>query len=467
MKYLLFTLLAIWMFPANINARKEYKPRIVVLTDIGDVNVEPDDMESVVHLLSLADMFEIEGMMTSTGWNCDQYPKGWEVYLDSVINAYGRDVRNLMARSGQKRFRSLAREGSRQEIGYWPSVDYIRSRTMPGSQRRGFRAVGDGNDSPGSEFLIRLADEPDDRPIYVGAWGGANTLAQAIWKVKNTRSAEQLRQFLHKFRVFTITDQDVDYGNLNARVFDISSHYWMRKEFQDDLIFIWDESTWHRYGDLGHTYWKEIESNIMTCGALGAAYPKYKYGVEGDTPSFLYVMPNGISDPEDPAQIGWGGVHEWGYSQDSVTYCWNSWKQPLYSANQKYIEKFYPDVINDFSARMQWARDGMGNRNPVVKVNGQHSVRPVHVKAKAGSEIRFDASGSTDEDGDAIDFLWWQQTDADPLPEPSQVVLSDLPVLTFRVPQQMTGMSCHIICEVHDNGPFRLVSYMRIIVDVV
>lgn len=95
--------------------------------------------------------------------------------------------------------------------------DYVKSRAVMGSIHGGIKAIGADNDSPGSELLIRLADEDDTRPIYVAAWGGANTLAQAIWQ--------------------------------------------------------------------------QHKDNIQGRGALGGEYPTYKWGVEGDTPSFLYVMP--------------------------------------------------------------------------------------------------------------------------------------------------------------------------------
>jgi len=53
------------------------KPRLVVCTDIAPADVEPDDMESMVHLMAYADMFEIEALITSVGWNCDPYPMEW------------------------------------------------------------------------------------------------------------------------------------------------------------------------------------------------------------------------------------------------------------------------------------------------------------------------------------------------------------------------------------------------------
>ena len=183
------------------------KPQLVVCTDIAPGNVEPDDMESMVHLMAYADMFEIEALITSVGWNCDPYPKEWAQYLYRVIDAYEKDVKNLMKRSKQKHFLPIKKENGRQRIGYWPSAAYLRSRTMMGSERGGIKVIGEDNDSPGSQLLIRLADEEDPRPIYVAGWGGANTLAQAIWRVKQTRSAEELKAFVCKFRLYTITDQ--------------------------------------------------------------------------------------------------------------------------------------------------------------------------------------------------------------------------------------------------------------------
>ena len=45
------------------------KPRIVVLTDIS--TWEPDDHESLIRLLVHADLFEIEGIVVTTGWSMD------------------------------------------------------------------------------------------------------------------------------------------------------------------------------------------------------------------------------------------------------------------------------------------------------------------------------------------------------------------------------------------------------------
>ena len=441
----------------------ELKPRLVVCTDIAPAEVEPDDMESMVRLMAYADMFEIEAIITSVGWNCDPYPAEWKQYLTRVIEAYRADLPHLMARSGQTTFLAREREDREQSIGYWPSADYIASRAVMGSQRGGIRSIGNDNDSPGSGLLIRLADEDDPRPIYVAAWGGANTLAQAIWRVEQTKSDEEAKRFVKKFRIYTITDQDMQYNMRMNRAY--SSHQWLRREFADELQFVWDEGTWQEQCELGKRHWSEHESYIQGHGALGREYPTYKWGVEGDTPSFLYVMPNGLNDPEDPTQAGWAGYHERGMCPDSITTAWNSWQEPVRSISVGYKNYFYPDELNDFKARMQWAAEGKGNHNPKVVVNGKITGRDaLRIKARAGSTIRLNASKSKDPDGDKLSFHWWQQKEKGK----GQLNISrpHAAKTDVIVPAEAKGSNYHIICEVHDNGPFHLVGYQRVIVEV-
>ena len=79
---------------------------------------------------------------------------------------------------------------------------------------------------------------------------------------------------------------------------------------------------WHPEFTEGKSNWDKYESLIQGKGAMGKVYPKFLWGVEGDTPSFLHVMPNGLNNPDDPTQAGWGGCHQFGISPDRETYAW-------------------------------------------------------------------------------------------------------------------------------------------------
>lgn len=462
-KSLLLTgMLVVFSGPITSRAKNNLKPRLVVCTDIAPGDIEPDDMESAIRLLCYADRFEIEAIITSTGWNCDPYPAEWAIYLQKVIDGYEQDIPRLMKRSNQKAFLPLSKENKKQQLGYWPSAAYLRSRAMMGSSRTGIKVIGENNDSEGSNFLIRLADEDDPRPIWVAAWGGANTLAQAIWKVKQTRTPAELIKFVSKFRIYTITDQDMQYSMRMNRAY--SSHQWLRKQFEKELSFIWDEGTWTKQCSLGKENWALYKKQIQGHGHMGKCYPTFKWGVEGDTPSFLHLMPNGLNDPEQPQQVGWGGIHEWGLCPDSITKAWTSWEEPLLSKTEQYYAHFYIDQFQDFASRIQWAEEGRGNVNPVCIVNGNRGLGQIVIKAKAGQAVMLDASKSYDPDGDTLVYNWWLQPEISTGKELPVIHTPDASSTRITLPNNVSGKKFHVICEIHDNGPFHLVSYRRIII---
>ena len=151
------------------------KPRIIVLTDVS--TWETDDSESLVRLFAHADLFEIEGIIYTTGWSLEETKDDFMQLINDAIDAYEKDLPNLMKRSNQIGFK---KEESQQAIGYWPSPEYLRKNTMFGSKKRGIKQIGKENVSEGSNLIIKLADEEDKRPLWVLLWGGGNTLAQSI-----------------------------------------------------------------------------------------------------------------------------------------------------------------------------------------------------------------------------------------------------------------------------------------------
>ena len=244
------------------------KSRVLVLTDIEN---EPDDAQSLVRFLLYVNEMDVEGLLTTTSvWMRDT------TRVDKIqghIEAY-RDVRdNLLVHAD----------------GY-PEADFLLSQVKTCRDVYGMNGVGEGNDTEGSEHIIATLDKEDDRPLWISVWGGANCLAQALWKVRETRTPEELDAFVAKLRVYTISDQD-------------DSGPWMRQEFPN-LFYVVTPSSPHDGDDYKYATWVGISGdhfhgmferpnfdivdnpwlseNIRTGhGPLGARYVKFWPGQDG------------------------------------------------------------------------------------------------------------------------------------------------------------------------------------------
>ena len=203
-------------------------PRVFVLTDIEN---EPDDAMSMVRFLVYSNHYDIEGLVATTSIHQQDETAAWRIR--EIVEAYGKVRDNLEL----------------HESGF-PDADHLLSLIREGLPDYGMNAVGEGKDSDGSEFLIEVVDRDDPRPIWVTVWGGPNVLAQALWKVRNTRSAEELDAFVAKLRVYTISDQD-------------DSGPWMRKEFPK-LHYIASPGI-HAGGAYHYATWSGIGGDNFLC----------------------------------------------------------------------------------------------------------------------------------------------------------------------------------------------------------
>src|SRR5262245_55822859 len=156
------------------------KPRLLVLTDIGG---DPDDTQSLIRLLVHANEFDIEGLVASAAGVPGELKADVvkPELIREVVKAYGQVRPNLV----------------RHHPGF-PTEKALLDGVKSGNPRRGVESVGRGNDTEGSDWIIAVADRDDPRPLNVVIWGGSTELAQALWRVRQERTAEQLKTFLSR-----------------------------------------------------------------------------------------------------------------------------------------------------------------------------------------------------------------------------------------------------------------------------
>ncbi|BDC50553.1 hypothetical protein F183_A28690 [Bryobacterales bacterium F-183] len=450
------------------------RPRVLVLTDIEN---EPDDTQSLVRFLVHANQFDVEGLVATT--SIHQQKRTAAAKIRQLVEAYGKVRQNLAI----------------HEPGF-PEEAHLLSVIREGRADYGMAAVGNGKDSSGSQLLIEAADRNDPRPLWVTVWGGPNVLAQALWKVRATRTEPELAKFVAKLRVYTISDQD-------------DSGPWIRKNFPKLFYIVspgisaggaYHFATWSGIsGDhvqarftgadfsIVDNPW--LDENIRKKGPLGAEYPRTAYLMEGDTPSFLGLIANGLNAPERPDWGGWGGRYEL-YMPRMMRYFLEPETRPIWTdcvdevrgtdgnwhtTNHATIWRWRAAYQNEFAARMEWSIRSAykdGNHPPLVKIN--HAER---LRAKAGQTVSLSAEGTADPDGDALSYEWFYYGEAGTFTVSARdsgklldIRNFDQPTASFVVPTRRvmppaTG-TMHFIVAVTDHGTPRLTRYRRVIVEV-
>jgi len=449
------------------------KPRVFVLTDIEN---EPDDAMSLVRYLTYANHFDTEGLVATTSIHQKMHVAPQRIR--QIVTAYGKVRDNLEL----------------HEPGF-PTGDQLLARVYEGLPVYGMEGVGAGKDSTGSEALIAALDRDDPRPLWVPVWGGPSVLAQALWKIRATRTPEELARVIAKLRVYAISDQD-------------DSGPWLRKEFPGLFYIVspgfsaggaYHHATWSGIsGDYFHARcpgadfqlvtneW--LDRNIRKKGPLGAEYPHWEFLMEGDTPSFLGLIANGLNEPERPDFGGWGGRYEL-YTPRPMKWHLTPETRPIYTdaddevlgvdgrwhdTNHATIWRWRAAYQNDFAARMDWTIKPYkeANHPPVPKLG-----HPARLTAKPGERVELSAVGTTDPDGDAVSYEWFYYNEAGTFPlssarsgQPLEIKNFDQPKAWFTVPTARvmapgTG-DMHIILAVTDHGTPRLTRYQRVIVSV-
>lgn len=194
-------------------------------------------------------------------------------------------------------------------------------------------------------------------------------------------------------------------------------------------------------------------------GPLGALTPQ-KYISEGDTPSFLHLVNNGLDAHLDYTLGGWGGRAAF----DAPKFPRHLTDRQLEEGGDKHkmFWRWVPAAQNDFATRMDWCVKEFkdANHHPVVKVDGG-----LTREVKPGATVKLSAT-ATDPDGNDLTYRWWQYHEADSVKATVAITGSDsADTASFVVPNE-PDKQFHVILEVTDNGTPPLTHYRRVIVSM-
>ncbi len=459
-------------------------PRAIIISDIGN---EPDDQMSFVRLLLYSNEIDLEAIVasTSTWQRSATHPE----IMHATVKAFAEARPRLL----------LHAQG-------WPTAEYLDQRIFAGQPAYGMAATGEGKSSAGSQAILQAIEREDPRPLWICLWGGVNSLAQALIDLRASHSPAETGRLVARLRVSSISDQD-DAGP------------WIRREFPTLFYVVkpsppngeeYSYATWT--GISGDLFYRNgagadsslvtnewLEKNIRCKGPLGKYYPRFMFIMEGDTPSYLGLIDNGLNAYQRPDWGGWGGRYVfrqpygethaiWTQGGDAFTRA-TSQDRVLGSdglehvSDQATIWRWREAYQNDFAARMDWTiKDyAHANHNPTLVVNGQTGTAPLELAAEAEQTVTLDATGSKDPDGQPLHYKWFVYEEAGlGGTHGADVALADSTGQVARVtikspcrdawipgliPCRGEGVT-HIILQVTDEGIPRLTSYRRIVLHV-
>jgi hypothetical protein len=388
----------------------------------------------------------------------------------------------------------------------WPTAEELDQRIFAGQPAYGMAATGEGKASAGSQALTRAIESNDPRPLWICLWGGVNTLAQALIDLRATHSPAEMEGLIAHLRVSSISDQD-DAGP------------WIRREFPTLFYVVKPSSpngeeyyyaTWtgisgdlyYRNGagaDTGLVSNEWLETNIRAKGPLGKMYPRFMFIMEGDTPSYMGLIDNGLNSYRRPDWGGWGGRYVYRQPYGEPHAIWTQGGDLFARAtsqdrvigtdgvehisDQATIWRWREAYQNDFAARMDWTFKDFAhaNHNPELVVDGQAGTAPIELTVDAKQTISLDAAGSHDPDGQTLRYKWWVYEEAGlagthgadvtiagaTLPQAQVTINSPCRDgwIHGMMPCRGEGVA-HVILEVTDEGTPRLTSYRRIVLHV-
>ena len=427
-----------WFAPAAIGATERL--RVIIETDAGG---DPDDEQSLVRFLLYTNEWDVEGIICTLakardGENRNPERTGLGI-VRRQLKAYGDCYPNLVKHD--RRF---------------PTTEYLWQRTV----------AGYGGDA-GVRLILAAADVDDPRPIWFCNWGTGHdgdksSLKRALDRVLRERGQAGYAKFKDRFRLSSADK----FGEHTRR--DPPWKIWV-DTFRPEL----DGKRWyHRFSALtAKAGGFDLKRDVLTGhGPLGALYPT-NTGLaqkEGDTMTFLYLVPTGMNDPEQPTWGSWAGRYGLNEKESPRPYYWanqrDTWEGTTHRDNT--LRRWAVHIQNDFRTRLNWcvaSRKG-ANHPPAPHCQGDGSDSILCAQASVGKPFRLSAAGTTDPDGDRLHYRWYVYPEAGTYSGKPRIADSSAVQTTLEVPADAAGKSIHVILEVTDDGAPALTRYRRLVV---
>ncbi len=290
------------------------RPRVIISTDIG--GSDPDDFQSMVHLLLYADVLDIEGLISSPP------QQGRLRHILEVIDAYEKDLPQL-----------------RRHADRFPDAVALRRVARQGAVAPA-PARGWSQPTDGSRWIIERARHGDPRPLWVLVWGSITDVAQAVHDAPSIK---------RKLRVYSI-------GSWNTTMDRAARRYLY--QHHPDLWWIECDSTFRGMYMGGRQEGARsnldfVRRHVRGHGALGDLFYRKKRDIKmGDTPSLLYLL---RGDPDDPTTPHWGGAF---VATGHGRHYWTDHPEPALSEHGRRgaqtVNRWRTNYLTDWKRRMDW-----------------------------------------------------------------------------------------------------------------
>ncbi len=421
-----------------------------------------------------------------TSWRWDQ----GERFIDDAVAAYAQAWPNLIAHD-----RDYPTPVALKSVIRWGNVQFDGEMEQ---------------DTPGSDLIRKLLLDDEESPIYLHAWGGHSTIARALKSIEEEfrdtpQWAEIRAKVIRKAILHPSADQDDTYGryirpnwpeiryrqvtggvslsyNAQGVVSEDDARFFTAQWTRDNISSRGPMGAFYRvWGDGKHMvagdifdYFGEAGKSAEDLRAEGYVVwtpprGKGEFLGEGDTPTFLNLIDNGLGGYRTQSFGGWGGVESARYvpgfsssgegSPDAVA----ADPQARGLRSRAPTHPFLAAAQNDLAGRFRWAttpRFADANHNPRVVIAGE-TLR----SGKAGETITLTAQVS-DPDGDSTGLHWSRFDAADSYAGELQLSPGSNTVALTIPNDAQPGDTIHILAEARDSGTPPLSHYARVVITV-